>query len=166
MHNTLRAKKRTTSAWSPPTTCGRKVRHVVALSNPPPPSPPTSPVPELDDDDGCRWLTVAEAAALERRLAEEQAELIKGNEEAAMQQRREAEARLVRIYDDVPCTKPDMYKCPRCYFHNLYLKDKCNKLTCGNCDKPFCMMCFLPSSTTSHHDAAHAHCAWLYALSR
>ena len=166
MHNTLLAKKRTTSAWSPPTTCGRKVRRVVALSNPPPPSPPTSPVPELDDDDGCRWLTVAEAAALERRLDEEQAELIKGNEEAAMQQRREAEARLVRIYDDVPCTKPDMYKCPRCYFHNLYLKDKCNKLTCGNCDKPFCMMCFLPSSTTSHHDAAHAHCAWLYALSR
>ena len=72
----------------------------------------------------------------------------------------------MRIYDDVPCTKPDMYKCPRCYFHNFYRKDKCNKLTCGNCDKPFCMMCFLPSSTTSHHDAAHAHCAWLYALSR
>ena len=96
---------------------------------------------------------------------DKRAKLIEGNEEAARQQRREAEARPVRIYDDVPCTDPDMYKCPRCNFHNFYLRTMCNKLRCGNCDKPFCIVCLHPSSTMSHL-ADHAGCARLFALSR
>ena len=41
----------------------------------------------------------------------------------------------------------------------------CNKLRCGNCDKPFCIVCLHPSSTMSHL-ADHAGCARLFALSR
>ena len=131
---------------------------------PSPPTPPAPPIPEHDDDD-CRLLTATEVAEIKRREAEEAQRLIEGNEEAVRQQRREAEARPVRMYDDVPCIMPDMYKCPRCNFHNFYLRTMCNKLRCGNCDKPFCIVCLHPSSTMSHL-ADHAGCARLFALSR
>ena len=42
----------------------------------------------------------------------------------------------------------DQFKCPRCFFLNLYADRACNKLTCGACDTAFCIACGKPASAS------------------
>ena len=107
-------------------------------------------------------LSEAQVAYLKRAQAEEAQRLVDGNAAAAAEQRRKSERCVLEIYPDKPSNDSDVYKCPRCNFHNLYRGGACNKLCCGNktCNELFCIKCFKPAHMLcAHMLAAHMH-AW------
>ena len=105
-------------------------------------------------------LSEAQVADLKRAQAEEAQRLIDGN--AAWRLSSKSERCVLEIYPDKPSNDSEVYKCPRCNFHNLYRGGACNKLCCGNktCNELFCIKCFKPAHMLcAHMLAAHMH-AW------
>jgi len=74
--------------------------------------------------------------------------------EAAQSQQETQRAKRVKVYDQhAPCHE-DEYKCPQCFFRNFYLRDACNKLSCGNCGTSFCVKCGKPATASCRCIAA------------
>ena len=75
-------------------------------------------------------------------------------QEAVAQQAENIRARreTYQIYPkDKVYTTPNTYKCPTCYYPNFYERDACNKLSCGNCEKMFCVVCLQPALQACSH---------------
>ena len=84
----------------------------------------------------------AEAARQEQLHAEAVAK-----QEAAEEQRRSKRRKVYEENRDKACGQ-DQYKCPQCFFINLYEDKACNKLTCGSCNTKFCIVCGKPATAS------------------
>ena len=84
----------------------------------------------------------AEAARQEQLHAEAVAE-----QEAAEEQRRSKRRKVYEENRDKACGE-DQYKCPQCFFINLYEDKACNKLMCGGCHAKFCIVCGKPATAS------------------
>jgi len=163
-HNTIT--KKTARERQPPQS-GSGLRRAVASrphphKNPPTPSPTRPHTRQHTLRAEVVELSEAQVAYLKRAQAEEAQRLVDGNAAAAAEQRRKSERCVLEIYPDKPSNDSDVYKCPRCNFHNLYRGGACNKLCCGNktCNELFCIKCFKPAHMLcAHMLAAHMH-AW------
>ena len=102
---------------------------------------------DVDDaaEDSVVKVDVEGVTALQRRLMEEQAALDEGHAASvAAQQEQEAQRskrRKVFHENKDKVFEDPIFKCPSCYFLNLYEDKMCNKLECGNCKTKICIKC-------------------------
>ena len=69
-------------------------------------------------------------------------------EAVASQQRKRPKRQHTKIHEENRDRESGdgLYKCPKCFFMNLYVDRACNKLECGSCHINFCIVCFKPAS--------------------
>ena len=82
---------------------------------------PTSSAPL--DSEGVTEATAEEAAAMRREAAEAERVQLERHAEAAERQQQEQRDKRITMYPDEEPTKPDLFKCPRCFYHNYYPSD-------------------------------------------